>query len=242
MNSLRDEQSLAPRPLFIPRGLVVLTALWIFLSWVSLFGFQPPVQAQSASYGPSIRLLFVGIGVGISIAWPLLRLSGRRSSAPIAQCVFDALAIFVLLQVVIWPLRLVTSWSLPRALALDAAICFAVCSTGALLSIGVSAKSERTRAVMMSGFVLLTLAPAAVFLLTQLLAGGSPSMMPALLALSTPALLSQFSAPVPLDPGSEEVWLLKVAAIGAGISLVAAIGRHFLTRFFGVPASNSPRG
>jgi hypothetical protein len=107
----------SPRPLFVPRGLVVLSALWIFIAWVTLFGFSPPVQAQSSSYGPSIQLLFATIGVGIAIAWPMLRLAGRASSVPLTQSIFDGLAILVLLQVVLWPLRLVTAWSLSRTIA-----------------------------------------------------------------------------------------------------------------------------
>ncbi len=60
------------RPLFIPRALVMLSSLWVFLCWILLFGFRPPVQPQAASYGPSIQMLFLLIGVGIAIGWPLL--------------------------------------------------------------------------------------------------------------------------------------------------------------------------
>ena len=120
--SVRAETAASPsaslRPLFIPRGLVMLASAWVFASWLTIFGFRPPVQPQAASYGPGIQMLLLMIGVGIGVAWPLLRLSGAPSRAPLAQAAIDGVSLLVLLQVVIWPLRLVTSWTLPRTVTI----------------------------------------------------------------------------------------------------------------------------
>lgn len=221
------------RALFVPRGLVVLTALWIFIAWVSLFGFRPPVQAQSASYGPSIELLFTTIGVGIGIGWPMLRLSGRASRAPLAQALFDAIAMVVLMQVVLWPLRLVTAWSLERTIALVLAASLSTVAIGALLSLGSGSRNERTRTITMVFLVGLAVGPAifrGVIGLVGMVAGalGAESLLvletpPALTAASAPALLAHLARPLPLSPSAEDTVILRHAMIGCTVALALAV-------------------
>ena len=214
------------RPLFVPRGLVVLSALWIFTAWASLFGFSPPVQAQSSSYGPSIQLLFATIGVGIAIAWPMLRLAGRASSVPLTQSIFDGLAILVLLQVVLWPLRLVTAWSLDRTIALDAMLAMTIVSTGALLSLASASTRARTRSFAMFVLVVIALGPP-IFTATIGLAAHAFFNIDletpyALSAASAPAALAEFSAPRPLDTTIEDAILVRHAAVHAAVAVALA--------------------
>lgn len=217
----------ASRPLFVPRGLVVLTALWVFITWVTLFGFSPPVQAQSSSYGPSIQLLFATIGVGIAIAWPMLRLAGRASTAPLSQAIFDGLAILVLLQVVLWPLRLVTSWSLDRTIALDGMLALTIVATGAVLSLATAATRARTRTLAMFAFILLALGPplfsATVGFGMQVFFQVELAPPPALTAASAPTALSQFAAPRPLDTTLEDAILVRHAAVHAAVAVALAL-------------------
>lgn len=222
-----------PRPLFVPRGLVVLSALWIFIAWVTLFGFSPPVQAQSSSYGPSIQLLFATIGVGVAIAWPMLRLAGRASSVPLTQSIFDGLAILVLLQVVLWPLRLVTAWSLSRTIALDVVLALTIVSTGALLSLASASSRPRTRTFAMMVLVVIALGPplfaAAIRFPAQALFNIDLETPYALTAASAPAALAEFAAPRPLDTTIEDAVLVRHAAVHAAVAValacVAAIWR-----------------
>jgi len=190
------------RPLFIPRGLVMLASAWVFLGWISIFGFRPPVQPQAASYGPGIQMLMIVIGVGIGIGWPLLRLSGRPSSAPLTQGAMDGIAILVLLQVVVWPLRLVTSWTLPRTIALVAAMATAIFLVAALLAMAMPRVTPRARAAWMGIFCLLSVLPA------WPLAEG-------LVPWSPPALLARFSEPSTIDPGDADRALLVRAIVGS---------------------------
>ncbi|MFM7260021.1 MAG: hypothetical protein ACKO3W_05395 [bacterium] len=221
------------RGLFVPRALVVLTALWIFAAWVFLFGFHPPVQAQSASYGPSIELLFASIGVGIGIGWPMLRLSGRASDAPLAQSLFDAIAIIVLLQVVLWPLRLVTAWSLDRTVSLVIAASLTTITIGALMSLGSGSRRERTRTITMAFLVALAVGPAifraAVGTVGALFASfgvgpiASLDTPAALTAASAPALLAHLAAPLPLNTSIGETVIIRHALIGGAVALALAI-------------------
>ncbi len=206
--SVPDEHSDArhddsARPLFIPRALVMLSSLWVFLCWILLFGFRPPVQPQAASYGPSIQMLFLLIGVGIAIGWPLLRLSARPSSAPFAQAAIDGISIFVLMQVVVWPLRLVTSWTLARAVAVDAALAAAIMLSAALLASTQSSPLPRRRTWAMVIAVALVLGPAMADILWNLVwqvDGASGVVATALSSLSAPSLLARFAQPSTIDP------------------------------------------
>ena len=191
------------RPLFIPRALVMLSSLWVFLCWILLFGFRPPVQPQAASYGPSIQMLFLLIGVGIAIGWPLLRLSARPSSAPFAQAAIDGISIFVLMQGVVWPLRLVTSWTLARAVAVDAALAAAIMLSAALLASTQSSPLPRRRTWAMVIAVALVLGPAMADILWNLVwevDGASGVVATALSSLSAPSLLARFAQPSTIDP------------------------------------------
>lgn len=217
------------RPLFIPRALVMLSSLWVFLCWILLFGFRPPVQPQAASYGPSIQMLFLLIGVGIAIGWPLLRLSARPSSAPFAQAAIDGISIFVLMQVVVWPLRLVTSWTLARAVAIDAAMAAAIMLSAALLASTQSSPLPRRRTWAMVIAVALVLGPAMADILWNLVwevDGASGVVATALSSLSAPTLLARFAQPSTIDPSPTDralvfstffvataVWVIAVVAL-----------------------------
>lgn len=206
-----------PRRLFVPRALVMLASLWIFCGWITLFGFHPPVQPQAASYGPSIRMLMALCGVGIAVGWPLLRLSGRPSLAPATQAAIDGLSLFVLIQVVIWPLRLVTNWTIARAVAVDACVAASILQTGALLAATQGSTSSRFRTVAMAAAAALVLLPGALRVIGEGAAHSQPGALSALVdALSAPVLLSRFSVPVPIDPAPSEHALVFIA-FSAGI-------------------------
>lgn len=243
--STPEPDSLA-RPLFVPRGLVMLAALWVFTAWILLFGLRPPVQPQTASYGPTLEILFASIGVGVAIGWPLLRLSARPSSAPVLQSMLDALALMILLQVVVWPLRLVSSWTLPRTWMIVGAICVAVLLSGAVLAMTSSAQRRRTRTNAMIACVALAVLPVGVALVGEMIAPtGSPDFAesPAtegagtwraatefLVPFSAPVLLSRCAEAVPLDPTAAEWGLLRLGGGACAVAWVAAIGLRALAR------------
>lgn len=223
--------TIAPRPLFIPRGLVLLSSLWVFVSWILLFGFHPPVQPQAASYGPPIQMLMMLIGVGIAVAWPLLRLSARPSAMPAAQAALDGLSIFVLVQVVVWPLRLVTNWTLARAISVDAAIAAAILLTTAILAASQGSASARTRACAMILSLTLVLLPAVGVALSESRDGGQGRggiWATVLTAPSAPALIARCAQPSTVDPDPADRDLLFRAFSLASAAWAAAIGVHAL--------------
>lgn len=110
-----------PRPT-PPRGLIFLASAWLMVSWGMTIGVRPPVQMHAASYTPAVRLLLLSIMLGCGVAWPLVRLSGSLRAWPIRQTILDLLVLLCLAQVVIWPLRLVTTWPPERSAAIDACL------------------------------------------------------------------------------------------------------------------------
>lgn len=222
-----------PRPLFVPRGLVMLSALWVFSSWILLFGLKPPVQPQAASYGPTLEILFASIGVGIAIGWPLLRLSARPSSAPLMQSIFDGFAIVVLLQVVVWPLRLVSSWSLARTWLVIAAITVAVLLAGAVLALTQASARPRVRTRAMIALVTAAMLPIAIGVVGEAISPtGSPVFSPAAssgngeswrvlleasVPTSAPTLLWRSASAIPLDPSTAEWSHIRHGALLAAV-------------------------
>jgi hypothetical protein len=223
-----DDRTPADRRRFtVPRGLVMLAALWTFASWTILFGLSPPVQAQAASYGPSITLLFTSVGVGLGVGWPLLRLTQQASAAPIRQSLADAAALVFLLQVVVWPLRLVTAWSMDRTLAVVAVFAIAASTIGAALAIAGRASSGRGRAAAMLVLVGATLAPTPLVLPDADAAAGPRVVGEIAVSLSPAALLARFSAPEPLGLGAADLSLLRTAAAVSGALWLCAFGVAF---------------
>jgi hypothetical protein len=120
--------------LVLPRGLIFMASIWLIGSWMIAIGLRAPVQPSSATYTPNVRLMVQCVVIGLMIGWPLLRLSQPRPDMPVRQSILDLLVLVGLVQVVLWPLRLVTSWTPLRTAAIDATLCGWVILAGAVVT------------------------------------------------------------------------------------------------------------
>ncbi len=111
-----------------------MACVWLIGSWLLSIGVKPPIEPSSASYTPGVRLMLVCIGIGLMIGWPMLRLSQSVAARPIVQTVLDLTVLVSLIQVVIWPLRLVTPWTVARTAALDATLVGWTVLSGAVIA------------------------------------------------------------------------------------------------------------
>ncbi len=102
-----------------PRGLVVAAGLWILLSLALALGTTLPHQITPASLAPAIRVTVVTCLVGAIVAWPLVRLSQVTERLGAMRPLIDAATLGCLLQLVVWPLRLATPWTIERTLLID---------------------------------------------------------------------------------------------------------------------------
>lgn len=102
----------------MPGGLVLLGAFWMIGAWLVALGPNTPVQPSAATFEPGVRLMLICIGVGMFIAWPLMRLSQQSPPYPTAQTLLDASVLIAMVQLVIWLPRVLTVWSISRTGAL----------------------------------------------------------------------------------------------------------------------------
>ncbi len=167
----------ASPPILLPRGLILLACAWLIGSWLLSIGVRPPVEPSSASYTPSVRLMLVYIGIGLMIGWPLLRLSQSAVARPIMQTVLDMIVLLSLIQVVIWPLRLVTPWTLSRTAALDATLVGWTVLGGAVVASAVGSRRAGVRNLAITACLAICLAGPAVVVIAALVGPSAAQMM-----------------------------------------------------------------
>lgn len=146
------------QPIPLPRALIFLASIWMIGSWVATIGLSPPVHPSSSSYEPGVRLMLVCLAAGLLIAWPLLRLSQAPAPAPRWQTILDLIVLVAMVQVVIWPLRLVTRWSLERTAALDALLLSWTVVVAVIVASAIGSASRGLRTMAMLGCVVLVAA------------------------------------------------------------------------------------
>ena len=144
-------------PLLLPRGLIFLSSLWLIGSWLLAIGVRAPVQPSSASYTPGVRMMLLCVTFGLMIGWPLLRLSQASPPYPIRQTLLDLMVLLGLVQVVVWPLRLVTNWTPWRTTAIDATLAGWVLLGGAVVAAGIMTNRSGPRTLAMIACVSLCL-------------------------------------------------------------------------------------
>ena len=95
----------------------------------------------------------------------MMRLSERPSRAPIRQVLIDFVTIAVLVHVVLWPLRLATSWSIDRMGLIDLFLFSWGLLIAAILAMTIGSRLAIERvAAMISILVIALLGPIAYFL------------------------------------------------------------------------------
>ncbi len=144
-------------PLLLPRGLIFLASLWLIASWIIALGWRTPVQPSSASFTPGVRLMLLCVTIGLLIGWPLLRLSQSRPWYPIRQTLLDLLVLLGLVQVVLWPLRLVTTWTPLRTAAIDATLAGWLVLAGAIVASAIITERRGARLLAMIACVAMCL-------------------------------------------------------------------------------------
>ena len=217
-----------------PRGLLMLSSLWLGASWLLLIGFRPPVQAQSASYTPGVRLMLLSIAAGLAVAWPLLRLSGPMRPRPALQALLDLAVLLCLVQVVLWPLRLVTPWPPGRAAAIDLCLAGWGLALAAVVAAGSGPGPQASLGVRRTVSMAVAIAMAAGGPLLVLLAGRSlpftehPASAP--LAAWSPATALWSLTAAGFEPPTPVEWRLAGTGLGVALAAWLVLGMHRLVR------------
>ena len=205
-------------PLVLPRGLIFLASVWLVVSWMIAIGLRAPVQRSSASYTPGVRLMLLCLAIGLMIGWPLLRLSQKSPAYPLRQTVLDLVVLLGLTQVVLWPLRLVTTWPPARTAAIDATLAGWGLLVGAVIAAAITTDKTGPRIIaMLACLGMCLLGPE--FGWASGLAGVEAMQLAALSPLMAVHTLSEGVGSSPTDIQWRWILLLGIADAAAWIAL-----------------------
>lgn len=175
-----------------------------------------------AARGPA-RALLVVVGVGITIVWPLIRLSQRGPEHPVRGALQDLFVALCPVQAVLWPLTLIGRWGWDVTLALSVYTTAWAVLAGSIVALGTGRTSagDRTR-WMLVAVALAGAAPAIGVAIAKPGAGVDTRWL-------TP---SPITAPFVLTvaPGGQQpsvtpqIWLWAGGATGLGVVGWAAAG------------------
>jgi len=141
----------------LPRGLILLASAWLFLCWIVTMGLHPPLVAATSSYTPSVRMMILASAAGALVGWPLVRLSQGATPTPIRDTLLDLTVVLGMLNMVLWPLRLVTPWPPQRMGLLMGMLSLGVIAIGAVVAVGIASPRRWVRHFAMAIILLLVL-------------------------------------------------------------------------------------
>jgi hypothetical protein len=168
-----------PQPaesIILPRSLIFAASLWLIGSWILALGLRAPIHPSSASFTPGVQVMLLSIAIGLLIAWPLHRLSQKPSPWPLVQTILDLIVLLALVQIVLWPLRLVTPWPALRTAAIDATLASWTALVGAVIAASIGSRSPAPRALAMLACLAIALLGPALAWLRALGGVGSSSI------------------------------------------------------------------
>lgn len=140
----------------LPRGLIILCCLWISGAWILAMGPRGPLNSISDDHAEGLRLFTVTLMIGITIAWPMARLLLERFAAPIRQTGLDCIVLICSVEVTLWPLRLLSEWSVDRTLSITNILAGWILLVGAFISIGAGSRSSILRILILAGLASVT--------------------------------------------------------------------------------------
>ncbi len=223
-----------------PRPLALLWTLYLFTATIFLLAVKTGGIADGDVYRAASRLLVITVGVGMSILWPMLRMSQSIPHHSIRKAALgDALVIIAPMHAVLWPLVWLAGWPFKVVAALILLLTIWGLFAGGILSIAYLRLAERAdshaRTNWMFVFVGIALAPALVAGLQWWIQPTDPALAgwPALLSPVTLvfAVTREIAWAGPIAQAPRAAWivaaLLLMAAITAwSVASILARGRR----------------
>lgn len=133
-----------------PRGFAVLWMVFLLVSTLLVFlTLGDPVRVTAEGYREGARMLITVISIGITVLWPMLRLSqiGAVGGGPVVIGK-DLVILLVPLQAVLWPQAIITGWTLQAVAASAVVLVSWALIVGAMLAVALG-PGRRVRAYEM---------------------------------------------------------------------------------------------
>ncbi|GAB5495110.1 MAG: hypothetical protein Phyf2KO_01900 [Phycisphaerales bacterium] len=120
-----------------PRGFAVLWMAFLLISTLAVFlTFGDPMRVTAEGYREGARMLVTVISIGITVMWPMIRLS---QVSPVGggttMVVKDLIILLIPLQAVLWPQVVITGWTVSAVAASNLLLISWALIVGAFLAI-----------------------------------------------------------------------------------------------------------
>jgi hypothetical protein len=233
-----DRRALSPWTFFVrpndrwahrkgePRTLVLLWTMFLMASAaVTVFSVGVLGMPQRQQFQPASRAMFAMAAIGLTVLWPMIRLSQSAPERPLRAVWLDMGALVLPAQAIVWPTRMLTGWSWSVLAGCACAQAAWTLFVGALLALGLRgcrAGGTGARTGWM-GAVLLAVGGAPALQLLGGLLGFTPREAG---WLASPLTISHAltTSPSGLSPAMEaHEWLAIGAPAAAGLILWAAL-------------------
>jgi hypothetical protein len=201
-----------------PQLVVLGWCLWLLGSWAVTLLHDAAVSGA--------RWMVFSAMTGLLAIWPAFRLSqGRRENADpwrpaVETALGDWLVLMLVLQAVIWPLRVAAQWSVMQTAAIDAVLASWSLLTGLILAVGSLSARGSARTIAMAGCLILLLGEPA----WMALAGRFQPPLPAWSTWGGPisalATLTESSMRIKLELWATPVLAVTGAAVGGWLVLL----------------------
>ncbi|MEX2671563.1 MAG: hypothetical protein WD294_05565 [Phycisphaeraceae bacterium] len=133
--------------------LLLAACLWLLGSWVvnAWLDSARLIGPDAIAFEPAGRGLLISMILGSMLIWPAWRLSQPPSRAGGAQLGVDLIAMILLGQVVLWPLRFGTQWTFPQLVMIDLTLLLWTSAAALLVWAGWLGRTALLRTVAMAG-------------------------------------------------------------------------------------------
>lgn len=202
--------------------LLLVAVVWLLASWVvnawldsaRLFVMVDGSPQSAVALAPAARGLLISMAIGGMLIWPAWRLSqpSPRFAGPLVGA--DLVSLVLLVQVVVWPLRVGVWWGLSQAAMISLTLVLWLLAAGLLVWAGWLGRTAMSRTVAMGGCLALLFGGPVVGALTGWLAAAGFTPIAMLWRLARP----DRGAVVP-DLRPELLTLMIVIAIGWALLL-----------------------
>ncbi|MEC8321542.1 MAG: hypothetical protein VX012_09030, partial [Planctomycetota bacterium] len=98
-----------------------------------------------------LKMLCSSLLIGVTLGWPLTRLVGCRFVKPIRQTVLDMTVVTAGILVTIWPLRLLSSWSIEQTTLITGVLVSWTCLVGGVICLGTAPDRPGIRGAIILG-------------------------------------------------------------------------------------------
>lgn len=123
-----------PRTFAFCWTLFILTAIAGSVMWVARYA-----ALTSGAYAPAARIMLIVVGVGVTLLWPMVRLSQASPPRPVLMhMLVDTWIVLLPVQVVLWPLVFLAGWPVNIVLGVAANFMAWGVLTGGLLAVALS--------------------------------------------------------------------------------------------------------